>query len=374
MRIAHVVVTYPPYRGGIGNVARAYVEGLTARGFAVEVFTPDYGGEVPADARVHRLRARLRSGQCALLPSLLVALDGFDLVHLHFPFFGAAQFVALRRRLRQRPRLVVTYHMDARARGWRGAAFAVHRRTLLPWIVRSADRVLVSSRDYAAHAALARVRGAAALVEEHPFGVDARRFTPRPAPAARTRLGIEQAPTVVFVGGLDRAHAFKGLDVLLRACAQLPPEVRLLVAGDGDLRAGYEAAAARLGLAPRSRFLGAVPDAELPDVLAAGDVVAFPSVSRAEAFGLVALEAAACGRAVVASNLPGVRTVVRDGETGVLVPPGQAEPLAGALARVLGDASERERLGASARARVERELTWDHALERLVATYATLRG
>jgi glycosyltransferase involved in cell wall biosynthesis len=69
-----------------------------------------------------------------------------------------------------------------------------------------------------------------------------------------------------------------------------------------------------------------------------------------------------------------VRTVVRDGETGVLVPPGQAEPLAGALARVLGDASERERLGASARARVERELTWDHALERLVATYATLRG
>lgn len=375
MRVAHVVVTYPPYRGGMGNVAHAYVVGLAAQGVDVEVFTPRFDRAAGDQARVHRLRPWLRSGQCAVLPTLLTATAGFDLVHLHFPFFGAAQFVALRRRLRRRPRLVLTYHMDADADGLRGVVFAAHRRSMMPWIVRSADRVLVASRDYAEHAALARVPGALATAEEHPFGVDTRRFSPGCAGAARTRLALDMAPTVVFVGGLDRAHAFKGLDVLLQACATLPADVRLVVAGDGDLRPSYQARAGQLGLAARVRFLGSVSDADLADVYRAGDVVAFPSVSRAEAFGLVALEAAASGRPVVASDLPGVRTVVRAGDTGLLVESGQPLALAGALERLLRDERLRADLGARARARVERQFTWDQAVARLLATYtAVLEG
>lgn len=369
MRIAHVVVTYPPYRGGMGNVARAYVEGLSARGHDIEVFTPTYGDEPDSDPRVHRLRPWLRHGQCAVLPSLLTACRGFDLVHLHFPFYGAAQFGALRRRLRRRPRLVLTYHMDADAPGVRGAIFALHRRLCLPWIVRSADRVLVSSRDYAAQAALARVAGVQAKIEEHPFGVDIERFAPGPPAAARARLGVDDATTVGFVGGLDAAHAFKGLGVLLQAVGGLSGDIRLLVCGDGALRPQYEARARESGLGRRVRFLGGVSDDRLPDVYAAADLIAFPSVSRAEAFGLVALEAAASGRAVVASDLPGVRTVVRDGVTGILVPPGDATRLTQALAGLIADPNRRQALGVAARARVERELTWDHALDRLLATY-----
>lgn len=369
MRVAHVVATYPPYRGGMGNVAHAYVEGLRLRGHDVHVFTPVQGNAARVETHVHRLRARLRSGQCALLPSLATACRAFDLVHLHFPFFGAAGFVALGRRLRSRPRLVLTYHMDAAAPGLRGLVFAAHRRALLPWTVRAADRILVSSQDYAAHAALARVRDVRGRVEEHPFGVDASRFAPGPRAAARARLGVADAPTVAFVGGLDRAHAFKGLGVLLESLALLPEDVRLVVAGDGDLRPGYEARAAQLGLGGRVDFLGSVLDADLAEVYRAGDVVAFPSVSRAEAFGLVALEAAACGRPVVASDLPGVRVVVRAGDTGLLTTPGDADALAHGLRAVLADRERADEMGRRARARVERDLTWDRAVDRLVATY-----
>ena len=372
MRVAHVVATYPPYRGGLGNVAHAYVEGLRARGHDVEVFTTDYGHASPPPGHVHRLRSLVRVGQLALLPQLARQCAGFDVVHLHFPFFGAAQFLARARARRQLPNLVLTYHMDAHARGLRGAVFALHRRVLLPLIVRQADRILVSSHDYAQAAALWRVPDVRARIEEHPFGVDVARFCPGDAAVARAALGLASAPTIAFVGGLDRAHAFKGLGVLLTAMAQLPATCRLVVVGDGDLRAGYAQQAQSLGLGERVRFLGSLDDAALPQAYRAADVVAFPSVSRAEAFGLVALEAAACGKPVVASNLPGVRTVVRDGETGVLVPPAQPAALANALADLLQQGERRRQLGRAARARVERELSWDHAIDRLLSSYAAV--
>src|SRR5688572_13948973 len=120
MRIAQVVASYPPYRGGLGNVARAYAEGLRARGHEVEVLTPDYGGDPPAAAGVRRLRPLLRLGQLAVLPELARFGAGFDVVHLHFPFFGAAEFVALARARGRIARLVLSYHMDAHAGGLRG--------------------------------------------------------------------------------------------------------------------------------------------------------------------------------------------------------------------------------------------------------------
>jgi len=372
LRIAQVVVTYPPYRGGIGNVAHAYAEGLRARGHEVDVFTPAYGGAPVEQPGVHRLRARVRAGQFALLPQLAHCCAGYDVVHLHFPFFGAAGFVAWARARGRIARLVLTYHMDAHASGLRGAAFACHRRLVLPWTVRQADRILVSSRDYAAHAALGRLADLQDRVEEHPFGVDATRFHPGPAPAARARLALRDAPTVTFVGGLDRAHAFKGVGVLLQAAARLDRDVQLVLVGDGDLREAYRRQAVALGLGERARFLGGLADADLPDAYRAADVVVLPSVGRGEAFGLVALEAAACARPVVASDLPGVRTVVREGATGKLVPPGDVGALAEALADLLADAARAQALGTAARTRVEAELTLEHALDRLLASYARL--
>jgi glycosyltransferase involved in cell wall biosynthesis len=112
------------------------------------------------------------------------------------------------------------------------------------------------------------------------------------------------------------------------------PEVSLLVGGDGESKQQYESLA-RLRLGDRAQFLGDVPDELLPAYYRAADVVALPSTDRTEAFGLVLVESMACGTPVVASRLPGVRTLVQEGATGFLVEPGDAIDLADKIRRCL---------------------------------------
>lgn len=373
MKIAQVVSTYPPYRGGMGHVAHEYAERLRARGEDVHVYVPRYQKVMSDPDYVHRVPSPMHIGNAGVVPSLYRRLKGFDVVHLHYPFFGGAEPVIVRKALRDDQKLVITYHMDAVADGLRGAFFRAHRRLLFPWIMGRADRILVSSREYAETSALAEVPGALEKVEIHPFGVDLERFRPGPEPEARLRFGLGSAPVVLFVGGLDAAHHFKGLPVLFKALeGVLDLPWQLAVVGDGDLRPSLQATAEAGPLAGRVRFLGPLTVDDLPRAYRLADVHAFPSTERAEAFGLVALEAAASGVPSVASDLPGVRTVVLDGETGLLAPPGDAEKLAAALRLLLTRTDLRERLGASARKRAEAAFAWEPLISRLLETYKGL--
>jgi glycosyltransferase involved in cell wall biosynthesis len=371
MRIAHVVSTYPPYRGGVGNLAAEYAARLRARGHVVQVFTPRYQDPPDDPDFVHRLGAPLRVGNAAFVPSLVTRLRGFDVVHLHYPFFGGAEPALLRKWLHADQPLVLSYHMDAVADGVRGALFRLHARLVLPRIVGRADRVLVSSSDYASHSALAGMGDVLSHVEVHPYGVDTERFQPGREPALRERLGIASDELVaIFVSRLDLAHHFKGLPVLLDALARARPHRwRLVVAGEGALRGGFERSAASLGIADRVHFAGDISDADLPACYRAADVHVCPSTAAAEAFSLVTLEAAASGVPTIASALPGVRTVVVDGKTGVHVTPNDPE----GLARALGSLMERPvrliELGRAARARVEAHYQWGPLVALLEQTY-----
>src|SRR5690606_11562733 len=111
------------------------------------------------------------------------------------------------------------------------------------------------------------------------------------------------------------------------------------------LRPEYERRAKELGLGDRVVFAGGVSDAELAGLHRLSDVFAFPSIDRSEAFGIAALEAASSGNPVVASDLDGVRTIVRNGDTGYLVRPGSVSALASRLADLFADGGARKRLG-----------------------------
>ena len=371
MHIAHVAPTYPPYRGGVGQLAQEYTTRLRARGHAVQVFTPRYA-HTPDDCDfVHRLDAPLRVGNAAFTPSLIARLRGFDLVHLHYPFFGGAEPVLLRTWLHPDQPLVLSYHMDAVADGLRGALFRLHAQLVLPRIVARAARVLVSSDDYASHSALAGVGDVLLRVEVHPYGVDTERFRPGREPALRERLRVAPDEVVVlFVSRLDPAHHFKGLHVLLEALSQARPDRwRLVVVGDGSLRAGFERQGAARGIADRVHFAGDVSDAELPAYYRASNLHVCPSTEAAEAFSLVTLEAAASGIPTVASSLPGVRTVVVDWETGVLVAPNDSAGLAKVVGSLVEQPTRLAELGCAARLRVEANYQWDPAILRLEQTY-----
>lgn len=372
--IAQIVCTYPPYRGGMGGVAYDYTERLRERGYNVHVFTSRQLGVVEDPEYVHRIPSIIQIGNAGVMPSLFRRLSGFDLVHLHYPFYGGAEPVIVRKALRHDQGLVMTYHMDATANGIKGALFNAHRRVLLPWIVGRADRVLVSSDDYAKSSALMDVQGAMDRVEVHPFGIDLHRFRPGKEMEFKQKLGARlDVPTFLFVGGLDSAHHFKGMSVLIDALDQLSQEEwQLFIVGDGNLRPSFEATVRARGLDDRVLFLGNVADRDLPRVYRSADIHLFPSTRRAEAFGLVALEAAASGIPSIASSLPGVRTVVQDGNTGLLVPPEDVSELVKAMSLLLERPELRERFGMAARDHAEQKFAWDPLITNLETTYRSV--
>ena len=372
MRLAHIAPVFPPYRGGMGTVAYHQAGALAAAGAAVTVFTPRAGMPRlrPAGVEVVELAPLVSRGNAACLPQVVARAGRFDVIHLHYPFFGTAELLAARRFLGG-PRLVLQYQMDVVGVHWKASLFEWHRRTLLPLILRAADAIVVTSNDYAASSFLApRLASLQDKLTVIPAGVDLDTFSPNgDRLGARRAVGLADVPTVFFLARLDRAHYFKGLHLLIDAVARLP-DAMLVVGGDGEWRAQYQARA-HASLGPRVHFIGDVPDESLPAFYRAADVVALPSVDRTEAFGLVLLEALACGTPVVASRLPGVRTLVDEGRTGYLVAPGDADQLVEQLARGIRESAA---LGANARAFVCARYGWNTIGQQLLALYRRLLG
>src|SRR5207249_7288055 len=204
-----------------------------------------------------------------------------------------------------------------------------------------------------------------------PCGVDTLRFRPMKRHRVRCRLGLpEDLPIILFVG---RIEPLKGIDVLIRATAQLETPARLLVIGgdanDSDRKAELLVLAEELGVAGRLSFLNAVPHSDLPLYYNAADVCVVPSYY--ESFGLVALEAMACGVPVVASRVGGLKETVQDGRTGYLVPWRCPERFAERLDLLLRNEQLRRSLGREGRAAAGR-FRWPEVATRVEDVYHEL--
>ncbi len=369
MRIIHLACIAPPITGGIGRVAFEEVTRLQTQAVDAILMAPQGGGDVH---RVIRMPVRIGFGN-AFIPrraELEAQLADADIVHLHYPFYGTAGYIAKLRRQGKIKKLVITLHMDAIASGWKGAIFSIHRALFQKRLLQAADVLICGSRDYLAHASYAYLAQDSRLVEI-PFGVDTERFVPGSPERKRFDLP-EDVKMIGFVGGMDKAHAFKGVDILLQALARLPANMHLQLTGYGSLRASYEVLAKNLGIQNRCHFLGKASDGELPYLYRSMDVFAFPSTSSAEAFGLVALEAQASGIPVVASDLPGVRTVVQDKQTGFLVPMQDVEELAAHLRLLIENPEMRQVFGAAARTYAVTHFSWDAHMANLMQVYHLL--
>jgi len=376
MKIAHIVCRFPPYYSGMGNVVFELANAQTRLGHEVRVYTPQFEGPTDADNELAtRLKPGFKYGNAAWLPGLSGELSKFDLVHLHYPFFGTANLVRRWKKKNPTIPLVVTYHMDNRAQGWLGLFFKYYAAFWLPKILRVADALHSASFDYLAVSDAKNLyKQKPAQWFEVPFGVDTARFAPRSKPVDwLAEVGLNpNAPTVLFVGGMDRAHFFKGVPVLLDALTLVKNSgllVQALLVGDGALRSEFEARAAGLGITDRVRFLGAVPDANLPAVYNAADLLVLPSTTRGEAFGMVILEAMASGLPVIATDLPGVRTLAL--EAGTIVEPRSVPDLADALYGYFARAHDQTGWGAKARQVAEQKFNVDMIANQMVALYET---
>lgn len=365
--LAEITPVLSPYRGGMGTVALENARMATDAGVQTTIFTPYYRSirsivfaqEKKNGCLIVRLRPFFSYGNAAFLPQLFWKLKRYSVIHLHYPAAGLELPVLFWGLCGKK--ILVTYHMDLVGKaGWKKWVFQLYNFLVLPCILRVADRIFVSSLDYAKNSPLFSrfVKKYDEKISELPNSVDTERFF-----AKFDTVNNKSEKIILFVGGLDSAHYFKGVNVLLDASALLLknsqlPVWKICIVGDGDLRASYEEYARVLGIADRVYFTGSVSHEELPEWYRKATCSVLPSIDSTEAFGVALIEANSCGTPVIATNLPGVRSVVEEGVSGFLVAINNAKELAEKISILLSDEEKAKRMGDAGRKRVEERYSY----------------
>jgi len=367
----------PPHLGGVETTVRLLSEGLIEHADAqVRALVSNEGRERVEETiggvRVVRLPRQLALSSAPVAAGLPGALRGEmrrqgsggpeppDVIHLHSPYpWGELSF------LQASPDVpsVVLYHSDI----VRQKRLLTAYRPFLERFLDRADLIVSHSPNLVRSSELLAPRAEKCRVV--PGALPAHRLAATPAVlrrAAELRAAHAGRHLVLFVG---RLVYYKGADVLVRAMAQVDADLVLI--GRGPLEGELRELASAAGMAARLTFFAPQSDDELSAWYHAADVFCLPSVARSEAFGLVQIEAHAAGTPVVSTDLPtGVPYANPHGVTGLIVPPGDAAALAGALNRLLGDDALRARLGGQAQARALREFTVPRMVARTLRVYA----
>lgn len=356
MRVLMATPWLRPHGGGLERYAESIAVELARGGHEVTLLGHADEARDGHIACVRRVgvepRARLSNTPLSLdvarAAKRLLREAPHDVVNVHTPVPGTAELVAGVARRANVPH-VVTYHAGTLGAppGPLTVAARAHGATYQRRMLRTARGRIAVSPYVAAHV----LRGLACAVV--PPGVDTARFR---------RVAKPVPGRVLFVGPVSRAYSWKGLSVLADAieCLDLD-DAHLRIVGDGDLAAVYRARG--------HDVVGRVDEERLVREYGEASVVALPSLTAAESFGMCLAEANACARPVVASDVGGIPSFVRDDENGLLAPPGDATALAAALRRVLTDDSLARRLGDAGRQRVLKEHRWDVLAERTVEVY-----
>lgn len=376
MQIAQITPTFPPYQAGTGNVCFAYAKELGNRGHQVTVFTSAYPPgkySYPPEFFIRRLPAFFRLGNAPFLPGLL-GLRNFDIIHLHFPFIFGAEMIYYVCKKYHIP-YVITHHNDLIATDYRRYLFDIYTKFVIPISINGSNKITVVSLDHALNGRSKKVflNNKDRLVEI-PNGVDANAFRPTTnGYLFRQSQNIpENAVVSLFVGALDPAHHYKRVDILLKAFESLKQNnTYLVLIGGGKGLDFFKIMAQNLGISNQVRFLGSIPNNELPNIYNASDIFVLPSYIQ-EAAPLVVIEAMSCGKPVIVSNLPGVRSLVTNGVDGFVVEPGVVNELASKMNILINNPHLRSEFGSQGRKKVEKSHTWPKIVDKLEVLYRNI--
>ena len=385
--------------GGMNVYIRAVAERLAAQGVEVDLFARCRGGgdhetkELATGARVISIKA----GPCAPVPKSLLPRflpeflggvlrhrredgRGYDIVHSHYWLSGWVGRAA--KDLWGVP-LVASFHTLGKVKNYSLARGETPEPPVRlrgeELVIADAERILAPTATEAGQL-VGLYRADPEQIRLVPPGVDHRIFTPRPRAEAQERLYLRGLRLALYVG---RLQPHKGPDVAVRTVAEAvardPETTRNLQlaivggpsGGDGGEVARLMDLACALGVADRMILFPPQPQARLADFYAAADVVLVPS--RSESFGLVPLEAGACGTPVVAAGVGGLRHVVRDGVTGFLVDGHDPGDHAERMLQILRDASLQRSLGREG-ARSAQRFSWDLTAEEMLRVYREVAG
>jgi rhamnosyl/mannosyltransferase len=360
LRVVQIGKYYPPHIGGIETHLQALCDGLK-ESHDMQVFVAgDRRRDVDTivdGVAVHRLGIQFKIAGAPVCPTMpwKIRRAGADIVHIHLP--NPAGVLALLASGYRGP-LVATWHSDVVRQRRLAKMFEPIQRRFLA----NCDALIATSPNYVESSPdLSRLRKRTVII---PYGIAVEEFRDSPASALAIR-SARSGPLLLAVG---RFVYYKGFEFLIRAMKQV--EATLLLIGDGPLLNPLQNLANELGVASRIEFLGEMQPREVVPYYHAADLFVLPSIARSEAFGIVQLEAMACGKPVVNTDLAsGVPFASRDGVTGLTVEPANADALAIAVNRLFADPQLRIKYGEAARRRVQSEFTIDVMVQRIRDLY-----
>lgn len=365
---------YPPWIGGAETYTSNLARGLADRGHQVTVYCASDplppGESMEQGVRVRRMRAPLRLyGTPIAVSPFNLLLEDYDVIHCNFPSPYLSALFSWFSRTRGIP-AVLTWHNDLpHVTSAAGLLVRIHN-LFAPTYLQYYERIVATTSVYADTSET--LRAFRRRVRVIPNGVDSSRFTPDiSGKQIRRELRLEGRIVILFVGALTQWHAYKGVDDLIasfRAASEQNANLRLLVVGGGSLLPSFVELVASLSMQEKVIFAGQVADNVLPQYYAACDFTVLPSKDRSEGFGLVLLEAMASGKPVIGCRVGGVSEVVRDGETGILVEPGDSESLGQAMLRLSSDQALRKEMGISARD-YAKERDWSKTVKQMEEVY-----
>jgi glycosyltransferase involved in cell wall biosynthesis len=258
------------------------------------------------------LKPFLKLGYGAVPFSLLKKLKDFDLIYFHYPFFGTAFIIYLFKLLHPKKKVIIHYHMDVKHKNILFKILSWPEELIKNSLFKKSDSVVSASLDYIKNSQIKNIYlRYQNKFKEIPFAINTEEF----------KANIESKENILlFVGGLDKAHYFKGVEILIQAFSKIEnKEYRLKIIGEGNQKDKFIKLCQKLEIEKRVEFLGKLDKEELIQNYQRAKITILPSINSNEAFGIVLIESLACATPVIASNLPGVRSVFEDGKSGLTV-------------------------------------------------------
>ncbi|WP_048190626.1 glycosyltransferase family 4 protein [Methanobacterium sp. SMA-27] len=356
MKIIQTPVRFYPFTGGVENYVYYMSKELVRLGHDVKVICanePPSKKEDKVDGiDIKRLSYIAKIANTNITPGFPFALDreDYDIMHTHIPTPWSADWSSIISKFKKKP-LVVTYHNDIIGSGIANYIAKFYNSTALKSLLNNADKIIITQPNYIKYSLyLDKYED---KIEVVPNGVDVEKFKP---------LNISKTKnTLFFLSLLDEFHKYKGLDFLLKAIVIVKnsiPDINLVIGGKGALLDYYRKMVVDLGLTKNVEFHGFIPEEKIVEYYNRSSIFVLPSISSLqEGFGIVVLEAMACETPVISTEIVGVAADVKKSNSGIIIPPKDADQLAEAIIKILNDKNP-EIMGSNGRKLVKEKYTW----------------
>jgi glycosyltransferase involved in cell wall biosynthesis len=394
MKIGYFITTFPyknfpkkyanrlikyGYCGGAEGVAQHLAVNMSQRNHKITVFTTSINHkdsiERYENMGIHRYGADFKIGNANMSFTLLYKplKHDIDIVHAHAGN-PPAPIAAYRYAEKKRKPFVLTYHGDGQE-NWgsfiRRISISFYNKYFLDKILSYADVIISPSEYYIDESRfLGKYRDKIIVI---PNGINMEDFdVSYSKEECRKRLGLPTDKNIILF--LSALYSFKGPHILIKAMPKIVkevPDAKLVFVGSGGMREELEGLCKKIGVKKYVKFAGFVEESLKPLYYRAADVFCLPSTMKHEIFGIVNLEAMACGLPIVASKIGGVPDVVKDGENGLLVAPKDSEAFTDAIIYLLENEDVRERMGKNGRKKAE-GYSWERIAEETEEVYLSL--